>query len=140
MSNNPSQQQQTVTFSSFVPLVILTIGFGVILLWTLVAGVQELDALRRQRDQLLNAQFQAVGVEEKMKALMEGLLTLAETDPDAKAIADKYQVKLNPPASGTQPLTPDKTGTSAPAGKKSPLPAVTSVVTEAKAPAADGGR
>lgn len=136
MNNNPSPQQ-TVTFSSFVPFVILSIGIGVVLVWTLVVTVQEYDGLRRQRDQLENAQFQAVGVEEKMKGLMEGLLTLAESDPDAKAIADKYQVRINQPQAGTQPLTPGKGGsTPAPASKKSPLPAVTSGVTEAKAPAA----
>lgn len=136
--NNAPAPQQTVTFSAFLPVLVLSLALGVILVWTLVVSVYEYSAANRQRDQLVTAQFQAAGVEQKIKSLMEGLLTLAETDPDAKAIAEKYQIKFNPPASGTQPLTPGKTGTPVPTGRKPPLPAVTSAVTEAKAPAAEG--
>jgi cell division protein FtsB len=133
--NNTPTTQPSVSFSAFLPVVLLSLSFCVILVWTLVVSVYEYSALLRQRDKQNEAQLQAVNVEEKMKALMIDLLSLAETDPDAKAIAEKYQVRFNAPAGGTQPLTPAKPGeaapSAAPTGRKPPQPAP-----EAKEPAA----
>jgi hypothetical protein len=137
--NNTPAPQQSVTFSAFLPVTIMALALGVILVWTLVVSVYDCTAVNRQRDQLVAAQYQAINVEQKVKSLMEGLLTLAETDPDAKAIAEKYQIRFNAPAGGAQPLTPARTGTptssTTPSVKRPPLPAVTSAVTEARSPA-----
>jgi hypothetical protein len=144
MNNVPTTQQETVTFNVFLPLFILSLAFGVILVWTLVISSYEYAATNRQRDQLIAAQVQAGGVEQKVKSLMEGLLNLAETDPEAKAIAEKYQIRFNPPSGGMQPLSPAKPGAPAspsevPAVKRPPAPAVTSAVTQAKAPTESAG-
>lgn len=137
--NNTQTPQPPVAFSAFLPLTIMSLAMGVILVWTLVVTVYDYTAVSRQRDQLVAAQYQAVNVEQKMKSLMEGLLTLAETDPDAKAISEKYQIRINAPAGGAQPLTPAGEGkpasSTAPAAKRSPLSAGGSAATEVKAAA-----
>lgn len=144
MNNTPPSlpsSQQSVTFDVFLPVAILSLALAIILVWTLVVSSFEYAAANRQRDQLISAQVQANGVEQKVKSLMEGLLNLAETDSDAKAIAEKYQIRFNQPAgAAAQPLTPVRTAPAAPATsptpKKPSLPPATSAVTDAKAPAA----
>lgn len=133
MSTSQPQPPQ-VTFSSFLPVVMLSIAFAFILVWMLILNVRDYAAATNLRDRLVTAQAQAVGVEEKMKALMMDLITLSEADPDAKAIIEKYQVRFNAPAGRPQTASPDTSGSLPLGTKRSPLPSVTSAVAEAKAP------
>jgi hypothetical protein len=108
-------------FSPFWPLVFLSVGLGIVLLWTLIASSRSCYAALRARDQQGMAVAQAVDAEGKFKALVEDLLVLAGSDAEAKAVVDKYQIRVNtPPAPAPIPIQPAKAAPRAAPAKTAP--------------------
>jgi hypothetical protein len=114
-STNPFDR---LVFNPFWPIVFMAVSLGLVLLWNLVASIRGYAAALRMEDQQTLASAQAFDAEEKLKVLMMELLVLAKQDPDAKTIADKYQIRYNAPVTPAAPVaTPP---TPAPAAKPAP--------------------
>jgi hypothetical protein len=132
-STNPFDR---MVFNPFWPIAFLAVSLGLVLLWNLVASIRGYAAALRLEDQQTMASAQAFDAEEKLKVLMMELLVLAKQDPDAKAIADKYQIRYNAPVPAETPAAPapaDKPA--APAPEKAP--AAKDAAKEAAKPAQD---
>ena len=99
---------------SFIPIVLVTLSIIVAFGWqvqrisqdrdNLQANKQKLEefaqtTLPKLEDQVLKAKQIQAGLEK----LVLDLLEAAKTDPDAKAIVTKYNIKQEAPASGAAP-------------------------------------
>jgi len=113
--------------TAFLPLVLLSISFALLLIWQITTISQQRDAFRGalanleaqfqqstpQHEQLL---AQSRTVQAKLEALVLGVLDLAKSgDADAKAIIEKYKI--------SQQGTPGAAGGGSPAAS----PAASSV-------------
>ena len=90
---------------TFLPLALLSTSLLIVLTWNVYTGAREHYAALRTRDQLEQAGQQALQAEEKIKALFVDLLALAPTDPHAREVVQKYNVRFTPPA-GTAAAAP----------------------------------
>jgi non-homologous end joining protein Ku len=97
MENN-TQEKPAYTFDAFVPVILIAASLMILLVWNVAVLVRDLNNTMLVRTQQNMARAQALGAEEQMKALMMELLGMAQADPDAKAITDKYQIRYNAPA------------------------------------------
>lgn len=103
--------------NAFWPLLLLGVSLGIILVWNVILGTREFYAARSMNDRLGEGLRQAAQTEENVKALFMDLLTLSATDPEAKALVEKYNVRYTPPTAPA-PATPPRQPavTAAPAG------------------------
>jgi hypothetical protein len=85
--------------NGFIPLTLLAVSFTILLGWQIFLSLQARANARAQFEQRKQLVDQSTKVQGGLEVLVNDLLTLAETDRDAKAIVDKYQIRRNPPAS-----------------------------------------
>lgn len=94
------EAQTEKTYSGFWPLVMVASSIIVILGWNLVMALQQRSDAARVHVQQEVLAAQATQAEARLKAMMDDLLELSKTDPEAVAIVKKYGIKYNPPAQG----------------------------------------
>lgn len=92
------------SYSSFLPLCLISISMIIIFGWQMTVSVQQYIATIRIADQQVVMADQAAQAESKLQAMMTDLLQLSTTDSEAKSIVTKYRVKLNADKPGAVPL------------------------------------
>ena len=98
-------QENTALFSSFWPILIMSVSMAAFLCWQVIAAGRQYIALLRLADQQTALSGQAVQAETKLQAMMMDLITLSKNDTDAKAVVTKYGIKYNPaPQAGSSPV------------------------------------
>jgi hypothetical protein len=97
---NTTREKDTVLFTPFWPLCLMAVSLALFLGWQVTTAARQYIALLRLADQQTLLTGQAAQAEGKLQAMMMELLKLSQTDADAKAIVNKYNVKFNP----AQPL------------------------------------
>jgi hypothetical protein len=82
-------------YSPFAPLLLALIGLLVLLSWNLRLTLLQTSNLQTAKFQVWQASLQSQQTEEKLKAMLTDLLTLAPDNPDAAAIVKRYGIKQN---------------------------------------------
>jgi hypothetical protein len=101
MSTENTPEISTNQYTTFWPICLVTLSFGVLLAWqVLLAGQQYINLQRVAEQQVITTQ-QASQAEGKLQAIMMDLVELAKTNPEAQTIVKKYGIKINPPATPT---------------------------------------
>jgi hypothetical protein len=85
-------------FSAFWPICLLSVAFLIYLAWQLTVATQQLFAAVRMSEQQVVLATQAADAERKLQALMTDLILLANKDPDARAIKERYAIRYTPPS------------------------------------------
>jgi hypothetical protein len=85
--------------SAFLPLTLVSASLLIILSWQIYLSLQTRSNARAQFEQRKQLVEQSTKVQGGLENLLNDLLTLAETDKDAKAVVDKYQIRRNAPPS-----------------------------------------
>lgn len=98
MNEHQSPQHSQPTFSAFWPVFLLALSMAGFLGWQVSVAVRQYMGSLRLADQQAVVASQAANAEAKLQAVVLDLLKLAETDSDAREIADKYNIKFTPPA------------------------------------------
>lgn len=96
--NTPTSTSAGTPFSPFWPLIMLGVSVVLFMGWQVVMGARQHVDLLRLADQQNILATQAGQREAQLQSLMMELLDLAKTDDDAREIADKYNIKFNPPS------------------------------------------
>jgi hypothetical protein len=103
----------------FWPLVLLALSMATFLGWQVMLSQRQHTALLQLAGQQTLLVGQAKQTESRLQAMMMDLLTLSKTDPNAKAIVNKFGIKYNPAPSAvrlpdvTQPRTKPNSGSGA---------------------------
>jgi hypothetical protein len=88
---------------AFIPLVILSIGFIVLLGWQVNVSSSQRTMLENAITRQTTAVNQAQAIQDSVTKLATDLLQAAQTDDTAKAIVTKYHITQNAPASSPAP-------------------------------------
>jgi hypothetical protein len=107
VSNEPTNNIETPDVegkcSSFLPMLMLSLGFSLILLVQTMQAFQQHVALQRQIDSLASAIPQAENSQKILQAICMDLLKLqADGNADAKEIVQKNGINFNPPPAQPQ--------------------------------------
>ena len=88
---------QSSSSNAFWPVTLLAVSLIAILIWQLVLGVQAKQNLQAQAalPQRKATIEQAKKVQTDLEKLVTDLLDAAQSDKDAQAIVEKYQIKRN---------------------------------------------
>lgn len=87
---------------AFLPLALLSASLLIILSWQIFLSLQTRTNARAQFEQRKQLVEQSTKLQGGLETLVNDLLTLAETDKDAKAVVDKYQIRRNTPPAAPQ--------------------------------------
>lgn len=79
-------------FNPFLPITFLAATILVLLISQAWAGWQQRDSLKAMQAQREELVKQSRAIQGTLQKLMEDLLVLAQTDPEARALVDKYKV------------------------------------------------
>lgn len=112
--NNPSSQPSAPVFSAFLPVLLLTLGVAIVLIWNLWIALNQHSAgvqIRARQDVQIQ---QAAQLEGKLRAMMGDLVDLARTDTDAAAIVKRYRIAFSPPDRSVPPVPTPSTKAAAP--------------------------
>jgi hypothetical protein len=99
----------------FWPITLLGGALMLVLIWNLIAAVQQyINGLRLQDQQSVVA-MQAAQAEQKMQSMLSELVELGKNNSEAQAIVRKYGITINAPAGGapSTPRAPDEKATPA---------------------------
>lgn len=101
--NNPTDQYapQRPAADSALALVFTAGALLIFLCWQAISATKTHSVLRAQRDQRAQLVTQSLKVQADLQKLANDLVELSKTDAAAKALVDRYQIKVAPPA--TQP-------------------------------------
>lgn len=90
-------------YSAFVPVFLLSLAFIFLLTIQLVNASRQRSALRKAEQSLLAVEQSRAGMVEQSRAvqadlerLASGLLELAQTDSEARALIEKYGIGRSP--------------------------------------------
>jgi len=95
---NPSEQE-SVQPSGFVPLLLIALAVITVEVGDIVSLRIEKHSLLTQIEQLESASQISHKADARMASLLSSLVSLAETDSDARAVVDRHGVR-QPPAEG----------------------------------------
>jgi|APCry1669188910_1035180.scaffolds.fasta_scaffold08753_3 hypothetical protein len=98
--------ERVALFTPFWPLGLMAISLVVFLGWQVVAAAQQYISLVRLSDQQAVLTSQATQAETKLQTMMMDLLKLSLSNPEAKAIVNKYGIKFNSTAQSAAPGAP----------------------------------
>ena len=98
--NTPSTDK---VYSPFWPLALLAISLIVVFGWNAYQASDQRSTLTRMLYQQEVLVVQGRQAEEKFKAMLDELVTLSRTDPEAAAIVKKYNIQINQPQAARQP-------------------------------------
>ena len=91
-SARPVQSAAPALFSGFWPLSLLAVSFLGLLLWQLVIAYHQRQNMKLQLTQRQELVQQSQKVQEELKRLVDKLISFSKSDPDAKALLDKYSI------------------------------------------------
>lgn len=94
--------QDTLRYA-FGPSVLLALSLAMVLGWNVFQAWRQQQVIKRMLAQNVVVLQQAAATELRLQALLMELVTLAQTDPQAKSIVEKYQIRYNQP--GTAPVS-----------------------------------
>ena len=77
----------------FGPLVLMAVSLALVLGWNVAQAWQQLRAEKQAQNQQIGLLQQAATTERNLQAMLTDLVVLAHTDPQARAIVDKFQIK-----------------------------------------------
>jgi hypothetical protein len=104
---NPDAELQSNTgrpVNLFGPFVLATLGLMFILGWNAVLASRQHAAAAQARARQTDLLQQAANTERNLQALLMDLVVLARTDPQARAIVEKFKIQYNEPGrAGTAP-------------------------------------
>jgi hypothetical protein len=98
--NNASTSSGEPVRSAFLPVTLCALALLLFFVWQFVLVTKNKSAIKAQvtqRDQMVG---QARTAQNELQRICMDLLELGKTDPEAKAIADKYGITITPPAAG----------------------------------------
>lgn len=84
-------------FDSFLPVTLVSLSLCILLGWQIFNALQTRKSWQAQYDQRKELVNQSAKVQGGLETMVNDLLTLAETDKDAKAIVEKYQIRRSTP-------------------------------------------
>jgi hypothetical protein len=91
------------SYSAFVPVFLLSLAFIFLLTIQLVNASRQRSALRNAEQSLRDVEQSRAGMVEQSRAvqadlerLAAGLLDLAQTDPEARAVVEKFGIGRSP--------------------------------------------
>ena len=97
----------TTTISSgptaFWPVVLVTVSLISILTWQVTVANEVKDHVTQLRDQQVKLVEQSKRMQAGLQKFARDLVDLSKSDPDAKAIVDKYGISINAPAGAAAP-------------------------------------
>jgi hypothetical protein len=102
-SSNPSGDASR---SAFLPVTLCALALLLFFVWQFVLVWKNKSAIKvqvTQRDQMVG---QARTAQSELQRICMDLLELGKTDPEAKAIAEKYGISFTPPAAGAPTPAP----------------------------------
>lgn len=87
----------------FLPILLLILSVAVVLIWQVNNIAQQRSALQIGIGQLQEPTRQSQQFQGNLQRFLTDLLELAKTDPQAKAVVDKYGIRQQAPVSPTPP-------------------------------------
>ena len=103
MSYSPEESNSSVggfKLDAFIPIVLLSLSLIVLFAWQITLSNTQRDQLNGMITRQVPEVAKSQKVQDGVSKLVQDLLTAAQTDPTAKAIVDKYQIKSTAPAGG----------------------------------------
>ena len=101
------------SISALLPLALLSAAFAVVMIAQTTTAFKAKTALRDGKAQLIDLYRQrepqvkqSAAVQKQLQDLILDLLLLAKTDPEAKAIVDKFGIQQQVPAAGGDAAAP----------------------------------
>ena len=91
------EQAPCAPTNPFGPLVLMAVSLALVLGWNVAQAWQQHRAGKQAQDQQVSLLQQAATTERNLQVMLTDLVNLAATDPQARAIVDKYQIKYNEP-------------------------------------------
>lgn len=82
----------------FLPIILLAISIVAFFSWQLKGISDQRNALQNTIARLQEPTKQSQQVQSSLQQIATDLLDLAKTDPQAKAVVDKYGIRQNAPA------------------------------------------
>lgn len=92
-----SDYNDETVFDAFLPVTLVSLSMIIILGWQIFNNLQTRSSWQAQYEQRKQLVDQSAKVQGGLEAMINDLLSLSETDKDAKAVIDKYQIKRNAP-------------------------------------------
>lgn len=92
-----SDYNDETVFDAFLPVTLVALSLIIILGWQIFNDLQTRSSWQAQYEQRKQLVDQSAKVQSGLEAMINDLLSLAETDNAAKAIIDKYQIKRTAP-------------------------------------------
>jgi len=90
LNSEPHNPDSVIWPGAFLPLTLLLLSFLLNLIWQLSAILSQRSGFQNMIQQQNELVSRSRGVQAGYQKLMNDLLNLAETDEDAKAIANKH--------------------------------------------------
>jgi hypothetical protein len=84
--------------NAFLPFVLVALGIVIVLGWNASQGWRQYRLASQVRGQQQTVLQQAAATETRLQVLLSELVTLARTNPQAKTIVEKYQIRFSAPA------------------------------------------
>jgi uncharacterized protein YlxW (UPF0749 family) len=79
-------------YHNFWPVCVLAATLLIVFVWQTSNAWKQQGFLKQQKQQRQELVVQSQAAQTALQRLMEDLLDLAQTDPEAKALVDKYKV------------------------------------------------
>lgn len=91
-----NSQDNSPKFSPFLPILLCAIALLVVLVWQFLQVREQRAALARVEKSREATVRDAQSVQGELQRLAVGLVELSKTDPQAKALVDKYGISVDP--------------------------------------------
>jgi len=88
-------EEEARTHTPFVPLVLLSAGFVLLLSWQVLSAWNTRSLLRQQFTQQQPQVEMSQKIQQSVQILVNDLMNLATTDPEARQIIEKYNIQRN---------------------------------------------
>jgi hypothetical protein len=98
-----SSQANRLRSSSFIPFVLLAISLIALLSWQLWTGSQARLSGQRLREQQVRLVEESKKMQHGLELLARDLVTLSQTDEDARALVTKYHISFASPSPSPSP-------------------------------------
>jgi predicted negative regulator of RcsB-dependent stress response len=101
-----AEPNETTRHNGFWPLLLIGLSLVMVLGWELWVAVATQQIANQLLDQQAKVVAEAKQVQGNLEKLARGLVELAKTDDEAKAIVNKFSIKINTPGVTAASPTP----------------------------------
>jgi hypothetical protein len=90
--NAPANSPATPALSPFLPVLLLSLALIFMLAWQLLNTSRQRSSLKQTQQSRAATVQQAKGIQAELERLCDELLTLAQTDPAARELVQRYGI------------------------------------------------